>query len=191
MRALAGVRHPYEGMMLRTQKQSDEALAALHLHARLVIQSAARILGNLSDGEDIAQDLAERLLKNPPRDVQNWPALLKTMAVNLAIDRLRRGRKSEPLAREPATETGPPEALDNAQQAQVLKRALAQLSSRDATIYSLYYLADLKQQDIARQLSMTSTAVGVALHRVRQRLTNLVHAQLHPEMHPESKEPTS
>ena len=180
-----GVRRRREGVMLRARPDNEEALEALQAHARLVIQSAARVLGSVSEAEDVAQDLAERLLRSPPRDVRHWPALLKTMAVNTAIDRLRR-RREEPVSSEPATEQGPPDALDRALQAQVLRNALAQLSTRDAALYSLYYLADLRQADIARQLSMTPSAVGVALHRVRQRLTALVQAQLHTESNGEA-----
>lgn len=180
MHGSIGVRRKREGVTLRARPDNEEALEALQLHARLVIQSAARVLGSVSEAEDVAQDLAERLLRKPPQDVRHWPALLKTMAVNAAIDRLRR-RREDPVLDEPMTDHGPPEALDEVQQAAVLRNALAQLSARDAELYSLYYLADLKQADIARQLSMTPSAVGVALHRVRQRLTDLVRAQLHAE----------
>lgn len=186
MHGLTGVCRRREGVMLRARPDNEEALEALQAHARLVIQSAARVLGNISEAEDVAQDLAERLLRSPPREVRHWPALLKTMAVNASIDRLRR-RREEHVEHEPVTDQGPPEAFAQADQARVLRKALAQLSARDAALYSFYYLADLKQADIARQLSMTPSAVGVALHRVRQRLTGLVRAQLNPEaLKPES-----
>ena len=173
----ARVRRRPEGIMLRTpsRQAKNEAIEALQLHAGLVIQSAARVLGSLHEAEDLAQDLAERLLRKPPRDVQRWPALLKTMAVNAAIDRLRRRRETRELD-EATTEDGPFEALAQDERADLLRRALAQLSERDATLYSLYYLADLSQADLAHQLDMTPTAVGVALHRVRQRLSKAIAA---------------
>ena len=45
-----------------------ELVAALDAHAGLIIPSAARVLRNLHDAEDIAQDIAEKLLRLPPED---------------------------------------------------------------------------------------------------------------------------
>lgn len=166
---------------MRTQQKEhrQEMLHALQLHAGLVIRSAARVLGSLHEAEDVAQDLAERMLRKPPTDVRSWPALLKTMAVNAAIDRLRRRRETWE-AEEASTNDGPFEALDRGQRAGLLRRALAQLSERDAMLYSLYFLADLSQSDMAKHLAMTPSAVGVALHRVRQRLAVAVNTLMHP-----------
>ncbi len=72
--------------------KQEDILTALNAHAGLMISSAARILGSLHDAEDIAQDIAERLLRSPPLDIRNWPAYLRTLAVNGAIDRLRKRR---------------------------------------------------------------------------------------------------
>ena len=125
------------------------------------------------DAEDIAQDLAEKLLRKPPRDVRSWPALLKTMAVNAAIDRTRRRRETG-LETEPATHEGPETELTRVEQAERLQQALGQLSVRDAQLFSLCYLADLSHADIGRQLDMQPNAVSVALHRVRRRLAAIL-----------------
>ncbi|MEM1412161.1 MAG: sigma-70 family RNA polymerase sigma factor [Pseudomonadota bacterium] len=159
--------------LFRKSKPNRELVEALNAHAGLVIQAAARVLGSVHAAEDVAQDLAEKLLRSPPRDVRSWPALLKTMAVNAAIDRLRRQRKERSLddVREaPANDDDPEQRFERAQKAGALRAAVAQLSERDALLFSLFYLADLSQRDIADQLSMTRSAVGVALHRVRDRL---------------------
>ncbi len=167
-------------MRTTTQENRDEALQALQMHAGLVIRSAARVLGSLHEAEDLAQDLAERLLRKPPSDVRRWPALLKTMAVNAAIDRLRRRREFREIE-DVGTDEGPFEALDTQERADLLRRALAQLSERDGALYSLFYLADLSQAEVAEQLSMTPSAVGVALHRVRKRLAAAVDALMNPQ----------
>lgn len=154
-----------------------ELVRALDAHAGLIISSAARILGNLADAEDIAQDIAEKLLKSPPTAVRSWPGFLRTVAVNEALDQLRRRRDWPDM--EPPKAVGDPEsALYDLQRADILRRAIARLPERDAQIFSLYYLGDVSHADIANQMNMTANAVGVALHRLRVRLAADVHALL-------------
>ncbi|MEL6446440.1 MAG: sigma-70 family RNA polymerase sigma factor [Pseudomonadota bacterium] len=171
-------RLPRWGQTRRARR--DELIAALRAHTGIVLASAIRVVGSLHEAEDIAQDIAERLLRSPPVDVRNWPAYLKTLAVNGAIDRLRRQR--------PTTETDeladaatPETELEAGERATALRDAIATLSEREATLFSLYYFADLSQADIGRQLDMTENAVGVALHRVRQRLSRDLRARLQLE----------
>ncbi|MEM1176255.1 MAG: sigma-70 family RNA polymerase sigma factor [Pseudomonadota bacterium] len=150
---------------------------ALNAHAGLMIATAIRVLGSLHDAEDVAQDIAEKLLRSPPVAIQNWPAYLKTLSVNRAIDRLRKRRPIE--GTDDISGGSTPEAEAEAdERARALRDAVASLKQRDATLFSLYYLADLGQAEIGRQLDMTESAVGVALHRIRQRLSDQLRAQL-------------
>ena len=155
----------------------NELVEALRTHAGLILGSAIRVLGTLPDAEDVAQDIAERLLRSPPATVRNWPAYLKTLAVNGAIDRLRRRRPSTD-ADNIAAATTPESELEASERALALREALAALSQREAALFSLYYLADLSQAEIGRQLDMTGNAVGVALHRVRRRLSDVLRTRL-------------
>ncbi|MFK8053852.1 MAG: RNA polymerase sigma factor [Woeseiaceae bacterium] len=147
----------------------EDTLTALGAHAGLMISSAVHILGSLHDAEDIAQDIAERLLRSPPLNIRNWPAYLRTLAVNGAIDRLRKRRPTE--GTDDIADIATPEAsLENDERAEALREAIAGLPQRDATLFSLYYLADVGQAEIGRQLDMTENAVAVALHRIRKKL---------------------
>jgi RNA polymerase sigma-70 factor (ECF subfamily) len=151
------------------RRPDAELVEALNAHAGLVLRTAARITGSLAEAQDVAQDLAEKLLRKPPRDVRSWPALLKTMAVNASVDRTRRRREVDE-AMEPVSHDGPDKAFEQEEQAAVLRRALDDLSERDAQLFSFYYFADLSHADIGRQLDMKPNAVAVALHRIRHRL---------------------
>lgn len=161
-----------------------ELVRALDVHAGLIIASAARVLGNLADAEDIAQDIAEKLLKSPPTGVRSWPGFLRTIAVNSAVDQLRRRKDWEGLecleheADAVPVADDPEAAMHNEQRADMLRRAIANLPVRDGQIFALYYLGDLSHADIASQLNMTTNAVGVALHRLRARLAADIHAYL-------------
>lgn len=158
----------------------DEMVEALRAHAGLILSSAIRVVGTLHEAEDIAQDIAERLLRSPPSDVRNWPAYLKTLAVNGAIDRLRK-RRFTVDADDIADVATPETELEAGERAAALRDAIATLGEREATLFSLYYFANLSQADIGRQLDMKENAVGVALHRVRQRLSRELRARLHLE----------
>ena len=159
--------------MMRKRPDAD-LVEALNAHAGLVLRTAARITGSLTEAQDVAQDLAEKLLRKPPRDVRSWPALLKTMAVNASIDRTRRRREISDSP-EPISLEGPDAALEQAERAAALRQALGQLSERDAQLFSFYYFADLSHADIGKQLDMKSNAVAVALHRIRQRLSEFLN----------------
>ena len=151
----------------------EEAIGALHAHAGLMIGAAARILGGIEDAQDAVQDVAERLLRRPPDRVSHWPAYLKTLTVNRALDMLRRRKVSVPDA-PPEVAPAPDEELQAAQRAEQLRLAIAQLSDRDATLFSLKFLADLSHREIGEQMNLSENAVGVALHRVRKRLNEHV-----------------
>ncbi|MDJ0919111.1 MAG: hypothetical protein QNJ05_15235 [Woeseiaceae bacterium] len=46
-----------------------ELIEALNAHAGIMIATAIRVLGSLHDAEDVAQDIAERLLRSPPSSI--------------------------------------------------------------------------------------------------------------------------
>lgn len=164
----------------------QELVRVLGVHAGLIISTAARVLGNLSDAEDIAQDIAEKLLKSPPTGIRNWPGYLKTITVNKAVDQLRRRKDWDDLdslgdeADALATVDNPESAICAEQRAEILRRAIANLPERDGRIFSLYYLGDLSHAEIASQMNMSINAVGVALHRLRARLAADVYASHGP-----------
>jgi RNA polymerase sigma factor (sigma-70 family) len=157
------------GFLNSKAEQYAEIVRALDAHAGLIIASAARVLGNMADAEDVAQDIAEKLLKARPQAIRNWPAYLRTLAVNQAVDRLRR-RKDWTSLEDPPAAGNPETDAYNAQRADILRRAIGRLSERDGRLFSMYYFGDLTHGDIASQLNMTTNAVGVALHRIRAHL---------------------
>lgn len=162
---------------LRNSADRNNALVALRTHAGIVVASASRILGNIHDAEDIAQDIAERLLRSPPQAVKNWPAYLRTLSTNAAIDRLRKRRPVEATDQliDPST---PESTLARTQQAVALRDAIAALSQKDATLFSLFYFADMGQAQIGEYFEMSENAVAVALHRIRQKLVTHIQERL-------------
>ena len=166
----------------RSSRRASNALeTALYAHVGLILKTAGRVLGNAEDAEDVAQDIAEKLLRAPPKDVKHWPALLKKLAVNRSIDKLRTRRATEPestIADIPSNRPQPQQALAEHERAEALRRAVAMLNQRAATLFSLCYLADMSHAEIAAALNIKENAVGVALHRVRKQLARLIRQDL-------------
>ncbi|MEM9301166.1 MAG: sigma-70 family RNA polymerase sigma factor [Pseudomonadota bacterium] len=172
------------GMLSRllpgTRVDEAELVAALGAHAGLMLRAASEVLGTMAEAEDVCQDVAERLLRRRPTEVRSWPGLLKTMAVNASIDRLRRRRDPGELP-EPDRPAEPDSIELARQQAAALRRAVGRLSERDARLFGLHFHAGLDHAAIGDALSMTPNAVGVALHRLRARLTTELTLQLQEE----------
>jgi RNA polymerase sigma-70 factor (ECF subfamily) len=66
-------------------------------HARAVHAAVFRLTLDSAAAEDATQEAFVRLLTRPPRDDSNIAAWLKRVAVNVAIDTLRRTNRHKPL----------------------------------------------------------------------------------------------
>ena len=160
-------------------QHDSELLNALNAHTGLILSCAGRVLGNVADAEDVAQGVVESLLRSPPANVRHWPAFLKTMACNRAIDKLRQRKNLvEPDMELPSDDALPEDTVEQAQRARVLRAAVAKLNTHNAALFSLCYFADLSHAQIAAQLDMQENAVTVALHRVRKQLADDIRRQL-------------
>ena len=74
-----------------------------------------------------------------------------------------------------ASRNGDPEAAAVGKElAERLRRAVAELPEREASVFCLRYFEDLPNQRIAEILSIQPGAVGVALHKARARLEALL-----------------
>lgn len=129
--------------------------------------------------EDIAQDAFVRLLDQPParrpRDARAW---LFAVAANLAADHARRAQGRErrlALVRAEAAGAGPaaggsdPHAeLLRAEEAALVRAALAALSDRDRTLLTLHN-DGYAYAEIAAALGVAPGSVGPLLARAQRR----------------------
>ncbi|HET9985751.1 MAG TPA: sigma-70 family RNA polymerase sigma factor [Longimicrobiales bacterium] len=124
--------------------------------------------------QELAQETFLRALSQAPDDPRAW---LYRVAGNLARDEARRAaRRKRHLAlleREVAAEGAvPPEGsrgIEQDEEDEVLRRALARLSERDRDALLLRE-AGLSYREIAAQLGLAPGAMGTTLARARQRL---------------------
>jgi RNA polymerase sigma factor (sigma-70 family) len=145
-------------------------------HHRRVLTAAYRITGNMADAEDVAQIVFLRLASaNGP--VTNAGSYLYRAAINGALDLLRRRKAAatEPLEGAAAVaSTGPgssPEReMSSTELGNLLRMAIAELAPRAAEMFTLRYLEELGNREIAVIMGTSQAVVAVTLHNARSRL---------------------
>ncbi len=152
-------------------------------HQRLVIGTVAKMLGNNSDVEDIAQQVFVRVWKNAKRYVPRakFTTWLLKITRNLVFNEMRRQRRHShvPLQLEPGEEERPvkdehaasPDAALLEQELQgAIDAAIARLpeSQRMAVILRRY--EELSYEQIAEVLDQSVPAVKSLLFRARTEL---------------------
>ncbi len=149
-------------------------------HGQMAFAAAWRVVGHAGDAEDAVQEaLLDAFHLHRSQHVANWGALLRRLATCRALDLLRKRRQTEPLcadATAPAT-SEPPLVAVASELAQRLREALLQLAPREAEVFSLRYFGELTNEEIAAELKLTTGAVGVALHKARVRLKELLETE--------------
>src|SRR5438067_9391944 len=134
---------------------------------------AWRLLGNSADADDAVQEAFLDAFKlYSKQSIDNWGGLLRQLATRRAIDRLRGRRRNSPIEDEPlaALADQPETAAIEHELAHRLRRAVAELPDREATVFSLRYFGEMSNPDIAQTLKISLDAVGMALHKARAKL---------------------
>jgi len=155
-------------------------------HHSQVFATAYRMTGSAQDAEDVLQTVFLRLLRRRAElDLSPSPVgYLHRAAVNAALDLMRARSRARQVALDELDvplESGNPAASPERRQEDremrgVLRQALTQLTPKSAEIFSLRFLEDLPNREIAHALGMSQTAVGVALHRARNQIKKELHS---------------
>jgi RNA polymerase sigma-70 factor (ECF subfamily) len=143
----------------------------------LVWRTAYRLLANSADAADCFQETFLAALELSRREpVRNLSGLLVRLATTRAIDRLRQRVRLEREAvggidaDETCTATDPAVAAQTRELAGQLREAIARLPEQEAKVFCLRYLNDMSYRQIARELRIGVSAVGVALYRAKAKL---------------------
>ena len=143
-----------------------------------------RLLGNRADAEDCFQETFLNAVTLWRRERIEYPhAMLQRLATLRALDRLRkryRRAKRETLFDEDFDFAGneplPHQSAEAAELSDRMRAALSLLPEKQATAFCLFHLDGWDYQQIAAHLKATPNAVGVLLHRARQKLQELLRA---------------
>jgi RNA polymerase sigma-70 factor (ECF subfamily) len=146
-----------------------------------VWRTAYRVARNRADADECYQETFLAALEFSNRQpVRNWTALLQRLATTRAIDsvrkRLRRKVDVDSADAElvSCVNDDPSRHAEGVELASALRWAIAQVPKRQAEVFCLHELGDWSYQDIADQLGITVTSVGVILHRTKHKLRQLL-----------------
>ena len=142
-----------------------------------VWRTAYRLLANRADADECFQEVfVDALELSRRQEIRDWGGLLRRLATVRSIDRLRqrrrsrlresvKGRKSLEIHAPPASQ-----AVEDAELSTRLRAALASIPAKQAQIFCLHALEEWSYQEIAVEMGISVSAVGVLLHRARKRL---------------------
>ena len=156
----------------------------VHEHGAIVWRTLHRLLGNDADEADCFQSTFVSALELSRKEpIRSWPPLLKRLATVRALECLRLKRRTTnrlaPLAEGGVLDTmavDPLQAAGAAELAEHLRLALTKLDPLQSEVFCLAVLEGLSYQQVADQLRLNVSHVGVLLNRARASLRNLLQA---------------
>jgi RNA polymerase sigma-70 factor (ECF subfamily) len=180
---------PDARLMLRVQQGDRVAFEALvEKYKQPVMNLVYRMIGDLHEAEDLAQNVFVQVYKSAHRYrvTARFSTWLFTIARNLCLNELRR-RSRHPAESldagladqedyslhhqlEDAVTPSPPEACLQAELEQRIDRALAELPEKQRTAILLCRHEDLSYEDIAEILDCSVSATKSLIHRARESL---------------------
>lgn len=152
-------------------------------HQRAVIGTVAKMLGNASEAEDIAQQVFVRVWKSAGRyEAQaKFTTWLFTITRNLVFNEVRRRQRKPTVPADEREETthreledartvAPDDDLLQAELEEAIDRAIQSLPEKQRMAVILRRYEELPYEEIARVLSMSLPAVKSLLFRARTQL---------------------
>lgn len=153
----------------------------------MVFATAVRLLGHATEAEDVAQTVFLRAFERfaAIAGMESPGGWLKTVTTNLCLNHLTRHRARWQSLDDPDTEGGTPdrvgagspssfpsplEALQTADRAERLERALRLLPDHQRVPLVLFHFEDMSYEDIASRLRVSMAKVKIDIHRGRERL---------------------
>jgi len=151
----------------------------LSVHARWLRTVIAARSGDIEAVDELYQDVALAVLKQNPQvaDESVAPWLYRVAVRQALLHRRRLGRtrrmQNTLVTRRPASAeeaSDPLTWLLSDERQQLVRRAIQQLSTKDAELLLLKYTEEWSYHELASHLGVTHSAVEARLHRARQRL---------------------
>lgn len=172
-------------LMLRVKQGDVKAFEKLvELHQNAIIGTCARMLNNIDDAHDIAQQVFIRVWRSAPRyePTAKFTTWLFTITRNLVFNETRRRSRRKEVSMEQESEDDPPkhfadhsvpgadENLAKAEFHDALDKAIAALPEKQRMAVILRGRKDLPYEEICAILKMSLPAVKSLLFRARNEL---------------------
>ncbi len=152
------------------------------LHGATVFRAAFRILKHHDQALDCYQEVfLEAFEQCGARQVDNWAALLRWLAVRRALDRLRSERRrtnrlkaDEDQSLLSGNVADPSAEIEFRELVEQVRRMTARLPDRQGEAFWLHCVEQLTYAEIAEQFGTDTNVVGILVHRARARLRKLL-----------------
>jgi RNA polymerase sigma-70 factor (ECF subfamily) len=152
-----------------------------------VFSTVFRILKRHDQALDCYQEVfVEAFEQCGDRLPNNWPALLRWLAVRRALDRLRKERRSTrhvdvevDTSLVPSAAAQPSADLEFRELVERVRHEIAHLPERQGEAFWLHCVEHLTYAEVATQMCTETETVSVLVHRARLRLRTLL-ADLNP-----------
>ncbi len=177
-----GSRYNSDTIIARARSGDPQAFEQLMLaHQKRVLATAWRMLGNLEDARDAAQEVFLRLYKHLPKydAQQEFAPWLYRIVINVCHDvaRKRRAAHSSLEAEQEAGTLPPLLSRDNSERAAmqaeeqvIVLRALSTLSEKERAALVLRDLEGLPTAEVARILGSSATTVRSQISAARTKI---------------------
>jgi len=158
------------------------AVELLRRHLPRMVGLARRMLGDLAEAEDIAQEVFLRVWKHAAAwkpGQAKFKTWMHRVAINLCLDRLRRaGRNAGEVSPEIVdTQASATRGLDDRQRRERVRDALQDLPERQRAAIVLCYYQDLTNIEAAEILGISVEALESLLSRARRTLKSALAAE--------------
>ncbi|TME95537.1 MAG: RNA polymerase sigma-70 factor [Chloroflexi bacterium] len=159
--------------------EQDPTASVFEEQRSYLFSIAYRLLGSVSDAEDIVQDAFLRWDREPLPDLRSPRAYLTTIVVRLCLDQLRSARAKReiyvgPWLPEPLITTGRTDLTDSLVLRESLSFAfllmLENLSPLERAVFVLREVFDYDYPEIALSVDKSEANCRQVFHRARQRL---------------------
>ncbi|MBU1174158.1 MAG: RNA polymerase sigma factor [Alphaproteobacteria bacterium] len=170
-----------DDLLLRLVAQNSEAAfrVLVERHVDRSYALALRLLGNVADAEDVAQDVMLRIWSTRGRWQEGkarFTTWLYRVITNRCID-LRRRPRTEDMDKAPDMADDKPDALSMVHRDEIktlLECAMQQLPEQQRTALILSYTDDLSNPEVAEIMDKSVSSVESLLKRGRQNLRELL-----------------
>ncbi len=150
-------------------------------HERLVLATALRLLGNLTDAQDASQEVFLKLYRNLGKLERpgNIPAWLYKVTVNVCHDARRRRLASAPVEEAealPALAADPQQSAGQAERRHALDLSLRLLSERERAAVVLRDLEGLSTEEVARAMGTREATVRSQIRQGRMKMKGFLES---------------
>ena len=158
--------------------EDEEFETFIRNYQNMVFSVSARILGNLTDAEDITQEVFIKAYERF-RQLRNSHAIggwLKTVTTNLSINHLNRYRARWRFFSEEAApvEIAAAEVERENDRQEMLELAIRKLPDAQRVSLVLFHFQDMSYEEIAAKLGVSLAKVKTDIHRGRETLKQLI-----------------